>query len=223
VSQEVRDGYTAFVTRLRRRMTETDPAYTLSSFVLAFDDDDVYAERALAEVTDYLVVQGYDFHSAGEPSAGPVAALTGWGRLNWTTVVDRFLGFGVPPRKIVMGVPMYGYEWPTETDRPGSLTRGEAVEVLLAPPAEVLPELPRARAQAARHGVRRDPESNTPYYAFQDANGWRQGWFEDAESLRAKYAFVRERGLGGVALFPLAYGDRALWDDLREAFRRPRE
>ena len=223
VGQEVRDGYTAFVANLSRRMKAADPAYTLSSFVLAFDDDDVYAERALAEVTDYLVVQGYDFHSAGEQSTGPVAALSGWGRLNWETVVDRFLGFGVPARKIVMAVPMYGYEWPTETDQPGSATRGQAVEVLLAPPPGVLPDLPRAGDQVARHGIRRDPESDTPYYAFQDETGWHQGWFEDAESLRAKYAFVRERGLGGVALFPLAYGDRALWDDLREAFRRPRE
>jgi spore germination protein YaaH len=223
VSQEARDGYTAFVARLRRRMQETDATYTLSAFALAFDDDDAYAERALAEVTDYLVVQGYDFHSAGEDRAGPVAALAGWGRLNWANVVDRFVGFGVPPRKIVMAVPMYGYQWPTETDQPGSATRGEAVEVLLASPPGVLPELPRARDQVDRHGLRRDQESGTPYYAFQDDTGWHQGWFEDAESLRAKYAFVRERGLGGVALFPLAYGDGALWDDLRDAFRRPRE
>ena len=223
VNQDVRDGYTAFVAGLRQRMSEADPTYTLSVFALAFDDDDVYAERALAEVADYLVVQGYDFHSAGESNAGPVAALQGWGRLNWGNVVDRFVGFGVPPRKIVMAVPMYGYEWPTETDQPGSATRGQAVEVLLAPPAGVMPELPRAADQAARHGLRRDPESGAPYYAFQDDTGWRQGWFEDAASLSAKYAFVRERGLGGVALFPLAYGDAAIWESLRDAFRRPRE
>jgi spore germination protein YaaH len=223
VDQEVRDGYTAFVARLRRSMLEIDPGYILSAFALAFDDDDVYAERALAEVTDYLVVQGYDFHSAGEASAGPVAAVTGWGRLNWETVIDRFVGLGVPARQIVMAVPMYGYQWPTETDRPGSPTRGRAVEVLLAPPAGVLPELPRALEAVQRHGLRRDVESGTPYYAFQDSSGWNQGWFEDAESLRAKYDLVRARGLGGVAIFPLAYGDAPLWDDLREAFRRPRD
>ena len=55
--------------------------------------------------------------------------------------------------------------------------------------------------------------------------GWTysfQGRFEDAESLRATYDFVREHGLGGVALFPLAYGNAPLWDDLRSAFSRPR-
>lgn len=223
VEQNVRDGYVQFVARLGRRMNDLDPAYTLSAFVLAFDDDDVYAERALAELVDYLVVQGYDYHSAGEPNAGPVAPLAGWGRLNWTYVVDRFLSFGVPPRKIVMAVPLYGYQWPTDTDQPGGTTRGQATEIVLAPPPDVMPELARAPQLAEIHGLRRDPASGAPYYVFRDQSGWHQGWFEDSESLRAKYRFVRERGLGGVAVFPLAYGDASHWVDLREAFRLPRE
>jgi spore germination protein YaaH len=218
VALDVRDGYTAFATRLERRMAEVDPSWTLSVFALAFDDDDVFNERALAEVADFLIVQGYDFHSRAEARAGPVAALRGWERLNWGVVVDRFLAFGVPARKLVMAVPLYGYQWPATSDAPGADTRGVAVEIPLTADAGVVPELPRAFTEAARHGVRRDPVSGSPYYAFQDATGWHQGWFEDAESLRAKYAFVRERGLGGVALFPLAYGDATLWDDLREAF-----
>jgi spore germination protein YaaH len=223
VGLDVRDGYTAFVARLERRMEALDPSLTLSVFALAFDDDDVFNERALGEVADFLVVQGYDFHSRGEARAGPLAALRGWERLNWGVVVDRFLGFGLPARKLVMAVPLYGYQWPATSDAPGADTRGVAVEIPLTAAAGVVPELPRAFDQAARHGVRRDPISGSPYYAFQDSTGWQQGWFEDAESLRAKYAFVRERGLGGVALFPLAYGDATLWEELREAFRRSRE
>jgi spore germination protein YaaH len=223
VAPEVRDGYTAFVARLDRRMAETDASLSLSAFALAFDDDDVYNERALAEATNFLVVQGYDFHSRGDARAGPVAALAGWGRLNWQGVLDRFLGFGVPPRKIVMAVPLYGYQWPVASDAPGADTRAEAVEIALAPAADVVPELPRAFEQAERYGVRRDLASGSPYYSFQDSTGWHQGWFEDAESLRAKYEFVREHGLGGIALFPLAYGNESLWDDVREVFSRPRE
>jgi spore germination protein YaaH len=44
-----------------------------------------------------------------------------------------------------------------------------------------------------------------------------QGWFEDEESLAAKIEFVRARGLGGVAFFPLAYGTPELFEALREA------
>lgn len=223
VSREVRDGYTDFVQRLRRRMAEVDRSYTLSAFALAFDDADVFSERELAEATDYLIVQGYDYHNAAEPNTGPVAPLSGWGRLNWDYVVERFRSLGVPPREIVMAVPMYGYEWPADTDEPGATTRGQAREIVLAPGPDVAPELLRAPEQVRRHGQRRDPVSGSPYYVFRDQSGWHQGWFEDAQSLRDKYAFVRRRGLGGVALFPLAYGDDALWSDLREAFRLPRE
>ena len=222
VDPGVRDGYTDFVATLRRRMTEVDRNYILSAFVLAFDDDDVYAEDSLAELTDYLVVQGYDYHSANEPNTGPVAPLRGWGRLNWGYVVDRFLGLGVPPRKIVMSVPLYGYEWPTDGDEPGSTTRSQGNEILIAPPPDVMPELVRASLVAQRVGLLRDYESDSPYYVYRDQGGWRQGWFEDAQSLRAKYAFVREHGLGGVAIFPLAYGNDEMWADLREAFRAPR-
>jgi len=217
-----RDGFVAFVAGLRNRLEILDPTLTLSVFVPAFDDADVYNERALGQLADFLVVQGYDLHSAGEETTGPVAGLRGWGRLNWDAVVDRFIGFGVPPRKIVMSIPLYGYEWPAESDQPGTRTRGRATPIPLLAPDDVLPELPRAFDQAARHGLRRDEVSGTPYYAFQDESGWRQGWFEDAESLRAKYRFVRERGLGGVAIFPLAYGDAALWADLLAAFAEPR-
>ena len=222
VEPEVRDGYTAFVAALVSRIRDMDPSFALSVFTLAFDDDDVYNERALAELADFVVVQGYDFHSLNEARTGPVAALTGWGRLNWGRVVDRFLELGVPPRKIVMAVPLYGYEWPAETDIPGSQTFGPAVPLPITAPPGVLPGMPRAREQAEIYGVRRDAESGSPYYVFGDGVSWFQGWFEDEESLDAKYAFVRERGLGGVALFPLAYGDASLWERLRAAFVRPR-
>jgi spore germination protein YaaH len=223
VDAQVRDGYSAFVASVERRMAELDPSLSLSVFALAFDDDDVFDERAIAESADFLVVQGYDFHSRTEARTGPLAALRGWGRLNWETVIERFRSFDVPPRKLVMAVPLYGYQWPAESDAPGAATRGVAVEMPLTAAADVVPELLRAHAQAELYGLRRDPESGAPYYAFQDASGWHQGWLEDAESLRAKYAFVRERGLGGVALFPLAYGNAARWEELREAFSRPRK
>jgi spore germination protein YaaH len=222
VDLAARDGYTAFVAEVRETLRALDPRLSLSVFTLAFDDDDVYNERALARIADYLVVQGYDYHSLESPTAGPVAALTGWGRLNWEGVVQRFEDLGVPRRRIVMAVPLYGYQWPVSSEDPGAPATGPAVAIPLTAPPDVLPELPRAIAQAEAHGARRDPASGSPYYVFREGAGWQQGWFEDAESLAAKYDFVRRRGLGGVALFPLAYADEATWASLREAFARPR-
>lgn len=222
VSPEARDGYTAFVAALDRRLAHEDPGLGLSVFLLAFDDADAYNERALAEIADWVVVQGYDFHARGGERAGPVAALRGWGRLSWEAMAQRFDSLGVPRERMVLGAPLYGYEWPTDSPEAGAATRGEGRAVPLAAPEAVLPELPRARERAGRHGVRRDPASGSPYYTFQDADGgWWQGWYDDEESLAEKIRFVREGGYGGIAFFPLSYGDDQLWRTLAPLLRSP--
>ena len=213
-----RDGYTAFVARLADRMRAEHPRLSLSVFVLAFDVDDVYNERALGQLADFVVVQGYDFHSMGSATAGPVAPVSGWEGLDWEAVLDRFDGFGVSRRKMVMSVPLYGYEWLVSSDAPGAEALETGVIVPYAAPPEVLPDAPRARQRAEEHGILRDPASGSPYYVFRTESGWVQGWYEDSESLRRKYRFVRENGLGGIAVFPLAYGTPGLWEELREAF-----
>lgn len=220
VEPDVRDGFTAFIVALAAEMRARHPTKALSVFAMAFDDDDVYNERVLGRVADYLVVQGYDYHSAGSTNAGPVAGLAGWGRLNWDTVLDRFRGFGVPARKIVMGVPLYGYEWPVESDAIGAPTRGVGITIPYAAPPEMVGGAPSARDEAVRHGMERDEQSRSPWYRYEASDGWRQGWYEDVESLREKYDFARARGIGGIALFPLAYGDQEIWEGLRAALAR---
>jgi spore germination protein YaaH len=219
VSTEARDGFTGYVAALAEAMDARYPGKSLSVFALAFDGDDVYNERALGQLADYLVVQGYDYFSAGSESAGPVGATTGWGALNWQTVVERFDDFGVPRHKLVMGVPLYGYEWPVVSDEPGAATRGEGRTVPFTAPDGVLPDDPRAVDRVREHGVRRDEGSGIPWYSFESDDGWVQGWFDDAESLRTKYQFVLDEGLGGIAFFPLAYGTDMLWEDVRRTLR----
>lgn len=220
VTPYVRRAFVSFVRDLRADLDAERPGLYLSVFTLALDEHDAYDEGALAEHVDYLVVQGYDFHWSGDSQAGPVAPLSGWGRKNWQSVVDRYLSLQVPRGKIVMSVPYYGYEWPTTSDAPGAATRGPGTFTTYAP----LPVgqdaglLASAREQAAAHGLRRDPASQSPYYAYRDSSGWRQGWYEDAVSLRAKYDFVKRQQLGGVAIFPVGYGDAELDAVLRDAF-----
>lgn len=219
VPRDLRITFTTFVADLRREMDERERKLYLTLFTLAFDASDNFDEGRLARYADYLVVQGYDFHWLNDDEAGPVAPLEGWGSENWKVVVDRYLDEGVPRKKIVMSVPYYGYEWPTTSDLPGSPTRGAGRFTTYAPlPATTGERPPSAREQAKKHELRRDPASGSPYYAYQDSTGWVQGWFEDASSLRAKYEFVKAEKLGGVAVFPLGYGDETLHRELREAF-----
>ena len=220
VREEVRRNFTEFVGRLRTEMRAVRPYSRLSLYMLAYDQSDVFDEAALQQHVDYFVVQGYDLFGRSEGRTGPVAGLEGWGDRNWRSIVERFRGMGVEGEKIVMSVPYFGYEWPAESEEPGAATRGSGVTLSYAPvDSALVPGTGRsAREEAAQHGLRRDPESGSPYFAYRDSTGWRQGWFEDAESLRRKYAYVKEAGLRGVAVFPAAYGAEELTAVLREAF-----
>lgn len=218
VAPAARRGYVDLAGAVRASLDRTRPGSVLSVFIPALDVDDAYDEAELAAVADYVVVQGYDLHHRTGTRAGPVAPVEGWGALGWDAVVERLLTLGLDPSTLVMGVPLYGYRWPTEGPEPGSPTRGPGTTIPLVAAPNVVPELPRATIEAERHGVRRDPASASPYYRYRDEDGWVQGWFEDVKSLRAKEDFVRRRGLAGVAYFPLAYAPDSL---RRELERRP--
>ncbi|MEL6613614.1 MAG: glycosyl hydrolase family 18 protein [Bacteroidota bacterium] len=217
VPPEARDAYTRFVADLSRTL---GTGYTVTVFTLALDPADAYDEVGLAEAADYLVVQGYDLHHQHGDTAGPISALRGWGRLNWHAVLDRYDQLRVPRRQLVMAVPYFGYEWPTVTGEPGAATTGPGEIVAYAPISARVPEIPGSAVQrAAAFGMRRDPVSGSPFYAYRDAEGqWRQGWYEDIVSLTEKFDFVKRKQLGGIAIFPLGYDGGELTAAVVDAF-----
>jgi spore germination protein YaaH len=221
-SSAARAGFTSLAQDLRHDLKAYRESAELTLFIPGFDHGEAYDEVALATVADYLIVQGYDMHWLNGPTAGPVAPVSGWAGASWEGITSRFASLGIPGDKITMAVPYFGYEWPTVSGLPGAATRGEGVPITFAPVSGDLLPLIRiaARDRAARHGIRRDPVSGSPYYSYQGTSGWYQGWFEDAESMRAKYRFVNRRGLGGVAVFLLGYDGGLLEPILREEFRQ---
>jgi spore germination protein YaaH len=208
VPDSARDGFTTFVRELRPALRRENPDATLSIFAPAFDRADVFDEAALGEHVDFFVVQGYDVHYSGSETTGPVAPIVGWNGQNWQAIAERYRELGVPASKIVMSVPFYGYEWPAESEEPGARTLGRGRTISYADVDEEYLSTVRAsaRERADRHGLRRDDASGSPYYAYRDSSEtWRQGWFEDVRSLRAKWDFIRGRELHGLAAFPLGY------------------
>ncbi len=143
-------------------------------------------------------------------------------RVTWERTLEHYLRLGAPRHKIIFGVPLYGYEWPTESAAVGARTLGKGREITYAVlDAQLLPNIRiGARSQAALHGLRRDAASGSPYYAYQEpSGGWRQGWFEDERSLTAMFDFVKRQQLAGIAVFPVGYDDGAFDALLRRTFK----
>lgn len=219
---EARDGYGELVERLRRELRDWKPGADLTLFLPGFDHGEAYDEVRLAAAADFLVVQGYDMHWLNGPTAGPVAPLRGWDGASWRDITGRYARLGIPAEKLVMSVPYFGYEWPTDSSHPGAATLDTGVPITYAPVSTDLLPLIRisAATRVSTYGELRDPLSGSPYYAFERDGRWYQGWFEDRISLKEKYRFVREYGLGGVAVFLLGYDGGRLEPVLREEFGR---
>lgn len=200
----VRQAVTDLVADLRVRVDSLRTESQLTMFTLAEDGPDVLDELALAEHLDQLIVQAYDLHWQTGDTAGPIAPIDGWDGRNWNGILARYTALGIERSQLSFTIPYFGYEWPTTDYLPGASTTGAATILAYG---SGTPDLPSARERAILHGKLRDSSSGSPYYAYRDSVGWRQGWFEDAESIAEKYSFAVERGLGGVAIFPLSYGD----------------
>jgi len=139
---------------------------------------------ALGRVVDRMIIMTYEWGWIGGPPM-PIAPLD-----KVREVLDYATRL-VPPEKILMGVPLYGYDW-TLPDTPWNTARG----------------LDNARALqlAARYGaqIQWDERAASPYFYYTDASGARHMvWFEDGWSVAAKYALVREFGLAGVSYWVL--------------------
>ena len=156
---------------------------------------------ALGAAADYVLLMTYEWgYTYGPPMA--VAPLPN---------VRRVLDYAVteiPPEKICLGIPNYGYDWPLpyrqgETQAQ-SLSNQEAV----------------AAAVAYGAAIQYDETAQSPWFRYTAADGAiHEVWFEDARSISEKLRLIRLYGLHGAGYWNL---DRpfpqgwtvlnALWD-----------
>lgn len=185
-----RDDLTAFLAELDAAVEDVVVALP------AVDWSDAYDEAAMVPHTTALFIMGYNYHwSTGNP--GPVAPLYGGGV--WSSIsLDRSLqdlrATGVPDSAIVLGMPLYGYDWPaTNTSVPGVAT-GSGTARLYA----------SAVAMGASAGRHYDVQTETAY-AFPTST--RQLWYDDAQAVEAKVAYGVGEALQGVGFWALTYDD----------------
>ncbi len=134
-----------------------------------------------------MFIMAYDWHHAGsEP--GPVAPIT---------EIRRTIEFSiaqVPRRKIIIGVPLYGYNWiiPYQPGTVASaISNQKSIETAM-------------RYQAP---IQYSNEYQSPFFRYRDEQGrTHEVWFEDVRSMSQKMLIVREYGLQAIGAWQLTLG-----------------
>lgn len=143
-----------------------------------------YNYRKLGRSADLLMVMAYDQHYSGG-SPGPIASAS------WVKSVLNYTISVVAPKKIILGVPGYGYNWG------GS---GSAVALSYS----------QAQTLASQHGA-----GTANHFSYVQNGTTHSVWFENTASLLSKMNLVSGYELRGMALWRLGIEDPKIWNFLQ--------
>ncbi len=202
-----------FMQQLRDTLNRRRPSTKLSVALPAVDWSNAYNVSALSNICDQLFIMGYDFYWSTAPTAGPTGLLyTGaiWGsRCNSRTIID-YLASGAARSKLILGVPYYGFRYPTTSNSYPSSTTGSGTSRTYT----------NAKNEANTYGWNWDSHSFSRYFMYQSGGQWYQTWWHDSLSLAWMYRTVLMQGIAGVGMWALSYdgNNPELWNALRDHF-----
>lgn len=197
VPPEDADAYAAFVRSVRERLSPAGytvfaalaPKTSAAQQGLLYE---VHDYAALGSAADRALLMTYEW---GYALSAPMAVAP----INKVEQVVRFAVSQIPPEKLFMGIPNYGYDWTLPyvqgQSRARSLGSVQAIE------------------QAIQVGapIRYDATAQSPHYNYWRDRAEHEVWFEDARSVRAKLALAGEYQLAGVSIWNIMRYFPQLW------------
>jgi len=183
-------GLDTLVAAVSSAMHHADPHWqvTMDTYASsAGDPSGFYDIAGLNPSVDGFFVMAYDMNSPKTPS--PTAPLTGAGFTD-LDAVQQYAAV-VSPSKVILGVPYYGYDWPTAGPGLGDPATG--------------PAAPLSYSQILATGghVYWDPVTQTPWTSYQVGTQWHQTFFDNPTSLALKAQLANTYHLAGVGIWAL--------------------
>ncbi|HZK83559.1 MAG TPA: glycosyl hydrolase family 18 protein [Desulfosporosinus sp.] len=201
-----RNNFSAFVAELGKALKAKDKVLNISipAKFIDYPSDlwsGAYDYAAIGKSADQIILMTYDEHGFGT-TQGPVASA-GW--------VDRVIKFAVgkiPKEKIVMGLPVYSFDW--GTDKP-----------LIPDYLSYIQTVDRAKKNGVE--ILTDPSAKVPQFIYTGKGIRHEVFFENVKSLRVKMDDALKYKLHGVAIWRLGMEDPAIWDQLIKTYGTNKE
>lgn len=163
-----------------------------------------------------LLYGGKDYGLLGEAANSVLLMTYEWGYtygppmavapINKVREVVDYALTRIPPEKINLGIPNYGYDWtlPYErgVSRARTISNTEAIEIAIANNAI----------------IQFDQTAMSPYFTYELDGFTHEVWFEDVRSLREKFSLIQEYNLRGADYWQIMNLFRANWLLLADTF-----
>ncbi len=182
-------GLTNLVTSVAGSLRAADPHWQITMDTYASsagDNGGFYNLPALAPAVDAFFVMDYELNLQGAPTAA--SPLTS-GQYSTLTTLQQYTS-AVPASKVILGVPFFGIDWPTNNGTMAANATGGANDI---------PD-----SQAAANGPEYwDPVTDTAWTSYQVGSQWHESYYEGLNGLFDVSQMASHFNARGVGIWAL--------------------
>ncbi len=193
LSGETGDDLAQFLRELSILTRATGLVLSIDNYVPQ-DYTDFYRRDIQGRVADYVIIRGYDEHTAASAEAGSVASI------GFVTQGIEDTLKEVPAAQVINAIPFYTRKWSYENGTLSCESMGMA----------------DAKTFLADKGIQAvwDAETCQNYASFERDGVQYSIWLEDAQSIASKLTVMTAHDLGGVGCWKLTQETPDIWDTI---------
>ena len=183
-------GLTALVGVVSGALHRANPDYqvTMDTYASsAGDPSGFYNIAGLSPLVDGFFVMAYQLNSSATSGSG--SPLTS--AMFSNQIAAQQYAAVAPPSKVILGLPFFGYDWPTTNGTLSGASQG-APSIITS-----------GQELASGHPVYWDPVTNTAWTSYQSGSQWHEAFFENPYSLYLAAKLAQSMNLGGVGIWAL--------------------
>lgn len=154
-----------------------------------------YDYDAVGPLVDRFKIMTYGYSGPWSTRAGPIAP---------TTYIEQVLAYTLPKvdaKKVYIGIPFYGYDWPSDGSKIRSVTWSTV----------------QSRIAKSTGGVSFHPSFEESTFEYTEGGVRHEVWFQDERSIAAKCALVHKYKVAGIAIWAIGYGGDSFWRTIESA------
>ncbi|XP_023587279.1 di-N-acetylchitobiase [Trichechus manatus latirostris] len=160
-----------------------------------------YNYTGIADASDFVFVMSFGKRNP----VGIAAANAPYKQI--LTGYEDYISMGINPRKLVMGVPWYGYDYTCLKLSADHVCTTTKVPLLTASYQGFSRRLVSYKVimkylKTSTSGIQWNEDQQAPYYNYQDSAGsFHQVWYDNPRSISLKVSYVVKNGLRGIGMW----------------------